>query len=135
MTDELAGKVALVTGAAGGIGAASAVELARAGAQVFLADLTCADETLERIEMAGGSAYTVVCDVSQPADVDVLFGAIEQRSSGLDIAVNSAGILVESNLLDMSVESFDRIVAVNLRGTFLIAKGAVALMRARGQGA
>ncbi len=134
MTAELAGKTALVTGAASGIGAACAIELASAGAIVVLADRAGMDDTLKAIETAGGSARTVACDVADSDSVSALFRAIGEDPGGLDIAVNCAGVLVECGLLDMSVEEFDRIVGVNLRGTFLIARGAIAMMRAKGAG-
>lgn len=134
MTLDLAGKTALVTGAASGIGAACAVELAAAGAKLVLADLAAMNETVTTIDAAGGNARPVPCDVADADSVDALFRAVGEDPGGLDIAVNCAGILVESGLLDMSVEDFDRVVAVNLRGTFLIARGAIAMMKAKGAG-
>lgn len=131
---ELLGKVALVTGAASGIGAACAVELARAGAQVVLADRAQPENTLSLILAQGGDAWAQTCDVSAEASVRDLFSAIDGRSGRLDIAVNCAGILTESKLLDMDVSAFDHIVAVNLRGTFLIGRGAIAMMARVGAG-
>ncbi len=134
MTSDLAGKTALVTGAASGIGAACAIELAAAGAEVVLADISTTEDTLAAIGAAGGNARPVTCDVSDADSVDALFRAIGEDPDQLDIAVNCAGILVERGLLDMSVDEFDRIVSVNLRGTFLIARGAIAMMRTKGAG-
>jgi 3-oxoacyl-[acyl-carrier protein] reductase len=130
MTQELAGKTALVTGAASGIGAATAAELARAGALVVLADIAPPDRTMADIKAAGGVAKAVVCDVSYETSVDELFGAVADWHGRLDIAVNCAGILREGRLLDAPVADFDRIVAVNLRGTYLIGRGAIRLMTA-----
>ncbi len=128
MTQELSGKTALVTGAASGIGAACAIELAAAGATLILADRDDPSETLARITDQGNSAHAVICDVSDEAAVAGLFDAIGDKTGRLDVALNCAGILIESNLVDMSVDVFDKIVSVNLRGTFLIGRGAISMM-------
>ncbi|MEM9247851.1 MAG: SDR family NAD(P)-dependent oxidoreductase [Pseudomonadota bacterium] len=122
----LDGQTALVTGAARGIGLASAKALAAAGATVILADLTDASNAAAKI--SGARALHV--DVSDPASVNALFA----QTGPLDIAVNAAGILIESPTLDMSADAFDRQIAVNLRGSFLIAQGALREMQARGAG-
>lgn len=106
---------ALVTGAASGIGKASAQALRETGAEVIGADLQSAD---------------LQVDVSDPASVEAMFAA----AGPLDCVVNAAGILIESPLLEMSPESFDRQIAVNLRGSFLVAQGALRGMAQRGQG-
>ncbi len=131
MTRELAGKTALVTGAASGIGAASAIELANAGAQLILADRNDVSAVLALITKQGNAAYAVQCDVSDEASVANLFTVIEDNTGHLDIALNCAGILLESKLTDMSVEDFDKIVAINLRGSFLVGRGAIAMMLQR----
>jgi 3-oxoacyl-[acyl-carrier protein] reductase len=129
MTKELAGKTALVTGGAQGIGAATAVSLADAGAQVILADRGDATATLESIVAAGGEARKEITDVSDAASVDALFQSIADTEGALDIVVNAAGILIESRITEMQVAEFDRILSVNLRGSFLIAQGAVRMMQ------
>lgn len=128
MTPELQGKRALVTGAGRGIGAAVARTLAKAGAEVFLCDLTEPSETVETIRSAGGLATGIACDVSDERAVDRMFEAVSARFDGLDIAVTAAGILIEARLTDMKIADFDRIVAVNLRGTFMTVQGAARLM-------
>jgi len=133
-SEELLGNVALVTGAASGIGAACAVELARAGAQVVLADRANPESTLSLIRAHGGDAFALVCDVSDEASVRDLFAAIGERSGRLHVAINCAGILTESKLLEMDAAAFDHIVAVNLRGTFLIGRGAIGMMVREGAG-
>ncbi|MDA0721970.1 MAG: SDR family NAD(P)-dependent oxidoreductase [Proteobacteria bacterium] len=134
MTTELNGKRALVTGAARGIGAAVAKTLAAAGARVLLCDLKDPAETVAAIRAAGGQAEGMACDVSDVAATDALFVAADQLFDRLDIAVTAAGILIEAKLADMEIAEFDRIVAVNLRGTFLCAKGAARLMQKAGSG-
>lgn len=131
---ELRGKRALVTGAARGIGAAVAQSLAQAGADLVVCDLADPVETVTAIKRAGGSGTGMACDVSDANATAELFGAINQSWGGLDIAVNAAGILIEAKIADMDVTDFDKIVAVNLRGTFLVAQGAARLMRQAGAG-
>jgi len=131
---ELQGKRALVTGGARGIGAAIAKSLADAGVDLVVCDLNEPADTLAAIEQAGGSAIGMACDVSDENATAELFEAIDRSWSGLDVAVNAAGILIEAKIADMDIADFDRIVAVNLRGTFLIAQGAARLMRQAGAG-
>lgn len=134
MSTELMSKRALVTGGASGIGAATAESLAKAGAIVVVADLSKPDVTVERIKLADGVAHGVICDVSDPSSVESLFGAVDELLNGLDIVVNAAGILIESKISDMSIADFDRIVGVNLRGSFLVAQGAARAMNEQKSG-
>lgn len=131
---ELQGKRALVTGAGRGIGAAIATSLAQAGADLVLCDLLEPTQTVDAILAAGGTATGVACDVSDAEAIAELFKTLDQRWGGLDVAVNAAGILIESRIIDMHIADFDRIVAVNLRGTFLVAQGAARLMKQAGAG-
>lgn len=133
-TQELNGKRALVTGAGRGIGAAIAISLAQAGAELVLCDLHEPAQTVDAIKNEGGSATGMACDVSEVEATAKLFKALDQTWGGLDIAVNAAGILIESKIIDMHIDDFDRIVAVNLRGTFLIAQGAARRMKQAGAG-
>lgn len=131
---ELEGKRALVTGAARGIGAAIAKSLAQAGADVVVCDLKDPTETVAAIHNEGGRATGLACDVSDAEATTELFKTMDQTWGGLDIAVNAAGILIEAKITDMEIADFDKIVAVNLRGTFLIAQGSARLMRQAGAG-
>lgn len=131
---ELQGKRALVTGGARGIGAAIAKSLADAGADLVVCDLNEPADTVAAIEQAGGSAIGMACDVSDENATAELFEAIDRSWGGLDISVNAAGILIEAKIADMDIADFDKIVAVNLRGTFLIAQGAARLMQKVGAG-
>ena len=134
MSGELAGKTALVTGGASGIGAASAVALAAAGATVAVADLKYPATTVDMIAGLGGIPIGMVCDVASEPSVKGAFALIGRAFGGLDIAVHAAGILIESRIVDMPVEEFDRITAVNLRGTFLVAQLAARSMIKSGGG-
>ncbi len=119
----LEGKAGLVTGAASGIGRACAIRFAAEGASVFVADLDSAraggEETVRLIRDAGGEAEFVACDVSRAADHEGLVAHIVGRHGRLDFAHNNAGIGVHRLLHETSDEDFDRVIAVNLRGTFL----------------
>ncbi len=117
------GRAGLVTGAASGIGRACAIRFAREGASVLVADLpsaaTGALETVARIEAEGGRAEYLACDVSSAADSEALVARVVERYGRLDFAHNNAGIGVHTLLHETSDEDFDRVIAVNLRGTFL----------------
>ena len=134
MTRDLAGLTALVTGAAQGIGTATATALADGGARVVLCDRGDMAQTLARITAAGGQARAQTCDVSDAGDVDALFASISDTEGRLDFAVNAAGILSEARITEQPIEEFDRIMGVNLRGSFLIAQRAARMMTAAGAG-
>ena len=122
---SLEGKTAVVTGAARGIGAACARAFAEHGASVVLSDVLaeqCA-ETARRIAADTGAATLAVrTDVSDEGDCAALLTACVDRFGGCDILLNNAGIIVPGSILDATVENFDRVIAVNLRGTFLVSR-------------
>jgi 3-oxoacyl-[acyl-carrier protein] reductase len=128
MTGSLAGKRAVVTGAASGIGRAIAVAFAAQGARVVLADRAACTDTEAAIRSVGGEAAAVPTDVSSEAEVCRLFATVERRLGGLDILVSNAGILIEKPLLETTAEDFDRLMNVNLRGVFLVGREAIRLM-------
>jgi NAD(P)-dependent dehydrogenase (short-subunit alcohol dehydrogenase family) len=123
MAALMEGKAGLVTGAASGIGRACAIRLAREGAAVVVADLESAreggEETVRTIEEAGGRSEFFPCDVAGSEDNRALVARVVERFGGLDFAHNNAGIGVHKLLADTEDEEFDRVIAVNLRGTFL----------------
>jgi 3-oxoacyl-[acyl-carrier protein] reductase len=112
-TLPLAGKVALVTGAARGIGAAIAAALARDGARVVAADLPAAGENLARVANRIGGA-SLQLDIAGPAAADTITSYFEQRHGGLDIVVHNAGITRDKLLANMKPEHWDSVLAVNL---------------------
>jgi meso-butanediol dehydrogenase / (S,S)-butanediol dehydrogenase / diacetyl reductase len=127
----LAGQTALVTGAGRGIGRGVAQELAAAGARVVAADLdlASAEQTIAGLPDGGQAALV---DVSDPASVDRLLGSVPVP---IDILVNVAGVLTISPVVDLPVEDWDRVMAVNARGTFLVTKATLPGMIAAGSGA
>ncbi|MCL2781947.1 MAG: SDR family oxidoreductase [Actinomycetia bacterium] len=120
---DFTGKVALVTGGRSGIGQATAVAFARNGAKVVVNGRTNADETMEQIKEIGGEAIFVPGDVSKLEDVQNLINTTVETYGRLDIAFNNAGLLpVTAPLVEQTVEDFDKIIAVDLRGVFLCMK-------------
>ncbi|WP_037334169.1 SDR family oxidoreductase [Salinisphaera hydrothermalis] len=119
--NEAARRVALVTGGSRGIGAATARRLGADGFAVlvnYAGRADKADDVVATIRQAGGHAVAVQGDVSVPADVARLFDAAEAEFGGLDVLVNSAGVIELAPIGEMSDADFDRIVAINLKGTF-----------------
>lgn len=127
MAGRLDGKVALVTGGLSGIGAATARRMAEEGATVIAADLS-ADATL----LGEGPVAPFRADVADPASVDALLRAVLDRHGRLDCLVNSAGIGRDTPFLDTSLEAFDHVIAINLRGTFIVGQAAARAMREKG---
>jgi 3-oxoacyl-[acyl-carrier protein] reductase len=114
-------KVAIVTGASRGIGAAIAERLAADGFAVvinYAGNAALADTVVRDIEKAGGRATPVQADVSDPAAVRRLFDAAEATFGGVDVLVNNAGTMSLAKIADADDAAFDRIVAINLKGTF-----------------
>lgn len=138
MTGQLEGKVALVTGAASGIGRAAAVALAREGAKVVLADVAverCKD-TVAKIEEAGGEVFCVETDVSQPDQVEALINKAIQTYGRLDCAFNNAGIEGEQAATAECTEgNWDRVISVNLKSVWLCMKYEIPRMLKQGGGA
>jgi len=117
---ELAGRVALVTGAAQGIGKAISLLLAKHGADIVVSDILLekATETAKEIETMGRKAMAVRVDVSKFQDVDQMVDAILKQLGKIDILVNNAGITRDKLILRMSEEDWDAVLNVNLKGTF-----------------
>ena len=138
MSEEFAGKVALVTGASSGMGRATALAFAAAGAQVVLADVAieAGEQVAGVIRDAGGEAAFVRTDVSQSDEVAALTRAALDRFGRLDCAVNAAAIESETTMLADSDEAgFDRVIAINLRSVFLCMKYEIQAMLPQGSGA
>jgi 3-oxoacyl-[acyl-carrier protein] reductase len=131
---ELAGQVALVTGASRGIGRATAIALARCGARVACVarNKDKLAETVQAIQTAGGTAESFECDVTDGAAVQALVDKIADGWGRLDVLVNNAGITRDTLLPRMSDEQWDEVIDTNLRGTFLFTRAATRpMMQAR----
>jgi 3-oxoacyl-[acyl-carrier protein] reductase len=121
-------KTALVTGASRGIGAACAVALAAEGYEIVCSDILDCTETVSAISGKGGKANAHKTDVSREQDVIDLFKGIDR----LDCLVNCAGIIHEKPLLETSLQEFDRVISINLRGSFLVGREALRVMKRQG---
>ena len=129
-------RVAIVTGASRGIGAAIAERLAKDGFTVLVnysGDAAPAEALVARIEAAGGHARTAQADVSDPAAVRRLFDAAEVAFGGVDVLINNAGIMALGTLAEMDDAAFDRLIAVNLKGTFNTLREAANRLRSGGR--
>jgi 3-oxoacyl-[acyl-carrier protein] reductase len=129
-------KVALVTGAARGIGRAIALRLAQDGFAVvvnFAGNTEKASEVVQRIAAAGGTALAVQGDVSDPAAMQALFERTQRQFGRLDVVVHNAGIAAVAPIIEQDLVAFDQIIAVNLRGTFIVLGEAAKRMAAGGR--
>src|SRR3974390_844498 len=133
---RLEAKVALVTGAGGGIGTAIAMRLAAEGASVLCADrdLERAQATVSAIARFGGSAAAYRADVADPKQCEAQVAETVRRFGRIDIAVNNAGIALHKLALDTDLEDWERVVRINLTGSFLTARAAARRMVAQGGG-
>lgn len=134
-TDEtdLSGKVAIVTGAAAGLGRAEAIGLARAGATIVVNDIFAAldaSDVLDEIAVAGSKAVPVTGDISERATADELISSADALG-GLSIVVNNAGITRDRMLFNMSDDEWDAVIAVHLRGHFLVTRNAATYWRSK----
>ncbi|MDP9458694.1 MAG: SDR family oxidoreductase [Actinomycetota bacterium] len=139
MTTEsgLAGKVAVVTGAGSGIGAACARLLARRGAVVALLDIAvdAAERVAAEIVADGGRGHAYRVDVTDPSEVEATFAAVVQDLGGLHVLVNNAGLaLPMTALADLDDDSWRRVMSVNLDGVFYCLRAALRVMRPAGAG-
>jgi 3-oxoacyl-[acyl-carrier protein] reductase len=134
---KLDGRIAVVTGAASGIGKGIATAFAREGADVVVADLVAEDaagEVLGAVRAAGREVLFVRTDVSDEASVRAMADAALARFGRVDVLVNNAGIFTESLLAEMPVADWDRVVNTNLRGTFLCTRFLIGQMLEREDG-
>ena len=134
---RLQDKVVIVTGGATGIGRAYCQRAAVEGARVVVADIADPKPAVQEIEARGAQALAVECDVSREADTRRLATETLARFGGIDVLVNNAavyGTLTRRPFMEIPVEEWDRVMAVNLRGLFLCARAVFPAMKARGKG-
>lgn len=135
MATEAVGRVAIVTGASGGIGRAIALRLATEGTAVvahYSGNSARADELVTDIDAAGARAVAVGGDVADEEAMAALFRIAVERFGGVDVVVNTAGIMPLAPIAEMRLDVFDRIQRVNVRGTFVIDQLAAQQVRAGG---
>jgi NAD(P)-dependent dehydrogenase (short-subunit alcohol dehydrogenase family) len=128
---DLKGKVAIVTGAGKGMGAADSIKLAGAGAKVVLADvdLAACQFVADEIKKLRGEALVVKCDVSQKVDVDNVVVETLKKFGKIDILVNNAGIFPFEPFLQMPEANFMKVININLKGYFLMAQACASVMQ------
>jgi NAD(P)-dependent dehydrogenase (short-subunit alcohol dehydrogenase family) len=119
--------IALVTGAAQGIGYACAEALAEDGAKVILSDIN-ADGVKAAAKKLGGGAVAMTCDMGDPAQITAMFDAIEAEHGPVEILVNNAGVAMPGDFLETPLENFQKVIDVNLTGTFLALQRAAKTM-------
>ena len=136
MTGELAGRVAFVTGGSQGIGRAVVEALAANGAAVGVCGLEVdrVDETVAAVGADGGQALAVPADVTDQSSIDRAVDATVQRFGRLDVLVTSAGIQRYGNVVDTDEATWDEVMAVNVKGVYLVAKAALPHLLASGHG-
>lgn len=133
MSGRLAGKSALITGAARGIGKAFAQAYVREGARVAIADIDLAAAERAAAEIGEG-AHAVRLDVTDQASIDAAVATVERTAGGVDILVNNAALFDLAPIVEIRRESFDRLFAVNVAGTLFTLQAVARSMIARGQG-
>ncbi len=133
---RLKDKVSIITGAGRGIGQATALKFAREGAIVIVCDVgqAAVDETVAAIRAEGGRADGHVVDVTKRAAIDAMVEAVMAAHGRIDTLVNNAGIVADAQLRKMSDAAFDRVIDVNLKGTYNCARAVVDIMVAQGGG-
>jgi 3-oxoacyl-[acyl-carrier protein] reductase len=133
---RLHNKVSIITGAAQGIGLATALKFAQEGAIVIVCDVKQAaiDDAVKQCEALGARAVGYVMDVTQRAMVDSVVKKVKDQFDRIDVLVNNAGITQDARLQKMTLEQFDRVIDVNLRGVFHCAQAVADTMTAQGKG-
>ena len=133
---KLKGQVAIITGAGRNIGKAMAKLFAAEGAKIAIAEMHEArgQAVAEEITRAGGAAMAVLCDVSKSHDAQELVKQVVAGFGGIDILVNNAALTDHANIFDSSEEEFDKVIAVSLKGPYLVTKYVAAQMKKQGRG-
>jgi NAD(P)-dependent dehydrogenase (short-subunit alcohol dehydrogenase family) len=134
VTDRLVGKVCLITGAGSGIGRASAIAFAAEGAEVAVADIDHSAAIVTVSSIASGQAAAFTVDVTDPDDCERLATQVLTRFGRIDVLFNNAGIAGVGKLHETPVELWDRVIAVNVRGVFLVARAVLPAMIKAGRG-
>lgn len=126
---DLTGKIAIVTGAARGIGQSIAVELARKGANVVVSDIIPGNSTVNQIKKLKRKSFFIKADVSKKQEVENLINETLKQFKKIDILVNNAGIYIPGSTLDLPEETWDKTIDINLKGYFLCSQAALKHMK------
>ena len=131
---RLQNKVAVITGAASGIGLATAVKFAQEGAFIAICDLNQAgiDAAIKEVEAVGGQALGYIVDVTKPDQIAAMRDALLAEKGRIDVLVNNAGIVMDAQLIKMTEDQFDKVIDINLKGTYNMARALVDTMVAQG---
>jgi D-sorbitol dehydrogenase (acceptor) len=133
VTKRLAGKSALITGAARGIGRAFAEAYVREGATVCIGDINL-DAAMKTADEIGEAAYAVSLDVTNLASIEAAVKAVENKAGGLDILINNAALFDAAPIVEITRASYDRLFSVNVAGTLFMMQAAARSMISRGKG-
>ena len=133
---RLKGRVSIITGGGRGIGHATAIKLAQEGAIVVVCDLDQAsiDATVEAVHRAGGTASGYIVDVAKRPSVDAMVAGVLATYGRIDVLINNAGIILDAQLRKMSDAAFDKVIEVNLKGTYNCTRAVVDTMIGQGSG-
>lgn len=131
---RLANRVAIVTGAAGGLGSATALRFAQEGARLCLADMHGAEDILERVKAQGAQAIALKADVTDPGSVQAMVESAMAAFGAIDVLVNVAGISSHGSSDDVDLATWNRVLNTNLTSVFLCSKAVLPIMRARAYG-
>ena len=133
---RLQNKVAVITGAASGIGLATAVKFAQEGAFIAICDLNQAgiDAAIKEVEAVGGQALGYIVDVTKPDQIAAMRDALLAEKGRIDVLVNNAGIVMDAQFIKMTEDQFDKVIDINLKGTYNMARALVDTMVAQGAG-
>ena len=133
---RLQNKVAVITGAASGIGLATAVKFAQEGAFIAICDLNQAgiDAAIKEVEAVGGQALGYIVDVTKPDQIAAMRDALLAEKGRIDVLVNNADIVMDAQLIKMTEDQFDKVIDINLKGTYNMARALVDTMVAQGAG-
>lgn len=133
---RLKDKVAIVTGAAKGIGAATAVKFGKEGAKVAVCDIDMEsiEKTVNAIKEIGGEAIGFKVDITKKEEIEEMVKTLMKKYGKIDVLVNNAGIISDAQLYKMTDDQFDKVININLKGTYLCTKAIVSIMREQGHG-
>jgi 3-oxoacyl-[acyl-carrier protein] reductase len=133
---KLKDRVAIVTGGARGIGKAIVLTFVREGARVVLVDVDqkSLEASKEEIEKMGGEALTISCDITKSSEVNEMVNQVQKTFGRIDILVNNAGIIRRGTIDSVTEEEWDRVIEVNLKGTFNCCKAVSEIMKSQGYG-